>query len=87
MYELELYRTKFKTAKFVQTIYMGPLGDSQPLGPTLRVSGNLSKALRKRIAVCAGVSGTDDATMAKVLGIPVTTEKIINPGLKKAGES
>jgi hypothetical protein len=85
-YELELYRAKYKTARYVATIIMSPWGDSAPSRPELRVSGDLSKPTRARIAYCAGVGGTDDATMAGVLGIAVTTEKMMNPGLRRPGE-
>ena len=85
-YELELYRAKYKSAKLVQTIYTGLWADSAPTRPELRVPGDLSKPTRRQIALCAGVSGTDDSTMASVLGIAVTTERKMNPGLKRPGE-
>jgi hypothetical protein len=89
-YELELYRAKFGgksgAGKNVQTVYQSPWGDSEPTTPELRVAGGLSKATRRRIAWCAGVSAIDDQTMVKVLEIPTVTERKINPGLKRPGE-
>ena len=89
-YELELYRMKFGgaegAAKNVSTIYTGGWSDSAPTTPELRVAGGLSKATRRRIAWCAGVSGIDDATMVKVLKVPTITERVRNPGLRHAGE-
>lgn len=87
-YELELYRAKYQAAgSYVRTVYYGGgLSDSDPTEPELRVSGGLSKATRRRIAECAGVSATDDATMVKVLGISTTTERVRNPGLRHRSE-
>jgi hypothetical protein len=89
-YELELYRKKFGgpdgAGKYVRTIYTGLWDDSDPTSPELRVTGELSQATRRRIAWCAGVTATDDATMVKVLGISTVTERVRNPGLKRTGE-
>jgi hypothetical protein len=87
-YELELYRAKYRAAgSYVRTVYYGGgLRDSDPGEPELRVSGGLSKATRRRIAECAGVTATDDETMVKVLDISTTTERVRNPGLRQPGE-
>lgn len=67
-YELELYRDKYKpNGRCV--IYQG---ESYSLNPILEVPGDLAEGTRKRIADCAGVTKTDDGTMAKVLGIPIS---------------
>jgi hypothetical protein len=74
-YELELYRMKYKkTAAYVRTIHYYAFSEDEPSKPMLRVAGGLSQATRRRIAYCADVTGTDDETMAKVLGIETTTE-------------
>jgi hypothetical protein len=89
-YELELYRAKYGgadgAAKNVSTIYTGGWSDSAPTVPELRVAGGLSKATRRRIAWCAGVSAIDDRTMVEVLGVPTITERVRNPGLRRPGE-
>jgi hypothetical protein len=89
-YELELYRMKFGgpdgAGKNVSTVYTGGWSDSEPTRPELRVAGGLSKATRRRIAWCAGVTGIDDETMVKVLGIPTIIERKRNPGLRHPGE-
>jgi hypothetical protein len=90
LYELELYRMKFGgpdgAGKNVSTIYTGGWSDSAPTRPELRVAGGLSKATRRRIAWCAGVTSIDDETMVRVLGIPTVIERKRNPGLRHAGE-
>jgi hypothetical protein len=89
-YELELYRAKFGgrdgAARNVSTIYTGGWSDSGPTTPELRVEGGLSRATRRRIAWCAGVTAIDDQTMVKLLAIPTITERVRNPGLKRPGE-
>jgi hypothetical protein len=89
-YELALYRAKFGgkhgAGKNVRTVYESPWGDSDPTSPELRVAGGLSQATRRQIAKCAGVSATDDQTMAKVLGVQTVVERKRNPGLKRPGE-
>jgi Domain of unknown function (DUF4157) len=72
-YELELYRTKFQaTSKYVVTTTVVDFRKTER--KELRVPGGLSQATRRRIAACAGVSRTDDETMAAVLVIPATRE-------------
>lgn len=72
-YELELYRKKYQAiSKYAVITTIVDFRKSTE--KELRVAGGLSQVTRRRIAECAGVSRTDDETMARVLGIPPTYE-------------